>query len=328
MKSQHWWKPGMEGGLVSRAWAQVFIFPLPKLKRSELATSLQYKVQALLPSSEFPLITHFAQHEGKLYGVAILDRIPEPKPPLKNLMVGVPLILPKSWPSDCLLAVATEEDWEVHRFRNHILNASYPPIQSDSAVASRILDQNPDVPAYWIAPTPKLDLQAPKWAVTAPAWPDSHAWGISLSPPKEPRWPWLLAGFFILGGVFLMANTGIMILQDKKERNREWEAWLNTARTQIGTPDIQKQSNIQGEAQSGEPLKKVLTTLSTAWPSGVEIRRLELLNGKLTLTAKAASALSAMASLSTSPLGKQLRVIQIRPTVGGEEFDLEGKATP
>ena len=328
MKPAMWWKPGLSAGWLSRTWAQGYVFPLPALKRSELEVSLRFKVQALLPSPDLPLSTRFFSHQGTLYGLALLDRLPVPKPPTQDLFLGMPLVVPSSWPQSCLLAVATPEGWEIHAYEKRILSASYPPVQTGSPVVQKILAHYPEQRVFWTVPDQECNPVPPRWAQQAPDWPSTRPWGIPWNAPKQPRWPWVVGGLLLAAGLAAWVLAGSALLQGKQERNRQWESWLGSARTLAGAPALSAQKLAAAQSKAGEPLDDLLSALARAWPSGVEIRRLEVSDGKLSLTARAPSALTAVSNLSKQALGTRVRVVQIRPFPGGEEFDLEGKVAP
>jgi len=134
-----------------------------------------------------------------------------------------------------------------------------------------------------------------------------------------------LGGLVLIVGLSAWLFVGVDFLQGKQERNQRWELWVKTARTLVGPPALSAQKQQEAKLRSGEPLEEVLLDLSEAWRSDVEIRRFEMASGTISITARAPSALSAVAALGRRPVGTYLRVVQIRPVVGGEEFDLEGK---
>ena len=328
MKPSTWWRPGLTEGWLSRAWAQAFVFPLPALPKKELEASLRFKVQALVPSADVVVHTRIFRHQGAIYGLALLDRLPEPKPPVSDLFLGMPLVLPSSWPPECLLAVATPEGWEVHGYANRLLAVSYPPFQLHSAMAGKVLAQNSGKPLFWVAPDAAFVPTPPDGAQPAPGWPASHPWGIPWETPKESRGPWALGAVLLLVGIAALGVSVARGLEAKAERNQQWQNWLQSARTLAGAPALSAQRLAAGRAKAGEPLEDLLATFARVWPSGVEIRRFEVSDGKLTVTARAASALAAVSTLAQDPLGSRVRVVQIRPFPGGEEFDLEGKVNP
>lgn len=328
MKPVAWWQPGLTTGWLSRTWAQAFVFPLPSLARKELEASLRFKVQALVPSSEMVVNTRIFRHQGAIYGLALVDRLPEPHPPGGDLFLGMPLVLPGSWPAACMLAVATPEGWEVHGYEKRLLTSSYPPFQLNSAMVGKILDQNAGKPVFWTAPDPAFVPTPPEWAVPAPPWSLSRPWGIPWENPKEPRWPWGLGAVFLVVGTVALVAAASSGFQTKVERNQKWQNWLQSARSLVGAPALSAPKLAAAKAKAGEPLEDLLSAFARAWPSGVEIRRFEVADGKLSVTARAASALSAVSMLAKESLGSRVRVVQIRPLTGGEEFDLEGRVNP
>lgn len=326
MKGLVWWRPGGLGGLLSRKWAQVFVFPLPPLSPEERESSLRYRVQALLPASDVPLLFRTFEHRGQSYGLVIVDRLPDPKPS-SNLALGFPLVLPRTWPERCLLAVASPEGWEIQRYDKGVLAESFPPFQEGSSALKKVLDQNPNDRVFWVAPVDDLVPPPPKWAEPAPPWNPSRRWGVPWQPPSEPRWPWVLAALLLAIGIAGWSFAAWQNWDVKQERNQNWEHWLQTARPLVETPSDPARLEA-ARALKGESWQQVLSTLAEAWPEGVEIRRLEVFQGKVLLTAQAESALKAVAALAAQPKGANFKVLQIRPSAGKEEFDMEGKSAP
>ena len=322
-----WWQPGRTGGLVSRPWAQVFVFPLPSLRRADLDSSLRFKVQALLPGWEPRLQTRFFRHQGRLYGLALVDRLPDPHPEPNALFLGMPPVLPGTWPPRCLLAVASPEGWEIHSYVDGVLSVSYPPVQAGSPLVLKILGEASGVEVLTVVPDPAVTWEPIQGSRPAPPWPRRFAWPSPWSGVREVQWPWAVGSVLAATGVLLMVLAGYLSWESRVDRNEQWGQWVRTAKTMTGTPTTAKNLATLATA-AGERVPEVLAALGRVWPTGVVIRKLTLADSTLSVTARAPSALGAVSRLGQEPLVAQLRVVQIRPVAGGEEFDLQGKVSP
>ena len=322
-----WWQPGGEGGLVSRAWAQVYVFPMPRLKQAELDASIRFKVQAMLPSQDVEISTQSFEHSGQVYGLAIVDRFPDPRPSTKSIRVGHPVLLPKSWPKDCLLTVRSPEGWETHCFEQGELISSYPPIPHDSVMFNKIRQQHASKVLLAIDPA-NLGGKPPAEATAAPIWPARLPWGVSWTPAK-PRHYRILAGV-VMGtvGLFLVGMTAVQSLSSVQSEVSRWKDWVENAQQRLASDSGSTALSKDQQRLVGFDMAELLSDLSQAWPEGVKVTRLEVEGGKISLTARATSALSAVTKLKRSTLLSTLKVTQIRPVSGSEEFDMEGNLAP
>jgi hypothetical protein len=318
----NWWQPGMPGGLLSRRWAQAHVFPLPELKKEELEASLRFKAQALLPADELSMKTRLFRHGGKLFGLVLVDRLPADRPTDDKLSLGTLLQLPKTWPKKVLLAVESPEGWEVHRFEERLLAASFPPLSPSSTGFDRLKLNHPDHQLVWYSP--ETGATGPEGFEPCPGLPASMVWGIPWANPVPPKWPALLWTTAILLLVVGWGGGAWFQWDSKTQRNEQWRQWVKQAQRQAAQA-LPASTDKAVPEDGGIPLEEIFQALAADWPYDVTIRKGEIQVKKLVITAQARSALEAVGALGKDSHFKSIRVLEVRPGAGGEEFDLEGE---
>jgi hypothetical protein len=320
----NWWQPGMSGGLLSRRWAQAHVFPLPELKREELEASLKFKAQALLPSDDLALKTRLFRHRGKLFGLVLVDRLPAERPSDSQLTLGMPLLLPKNWPAKVLLAVETPDGWELHRYEDHLLRTSYPPLAAGSSGLARLMQEHAGFQFYWHSPEEGRYVAGPEGFDRCPDLPASQKWGIPWEDRAEPKWPavlWVLAVVLVVVG---WGGGAWLVWDAKAQQNDQWSHWLKQAQRQV-TGISQANADKVRAQDGGVPLEGIFSALAQDWGEGIAIQKAEINQEKLVLTVRSHSALAAVAALSKDRRFKNVKVLEIRPGSNAEEFDLEGE---
>jgi hypothetical protein len=126
--------------------------------------------------------------------------------------------------------------------------------------------------------------------------------------------------------LWFLAATNLLV--QKQERNQQWQQWLSLAEKQVGQRSLTAGEQEVQKGLGGVNVESLIDSLAQAWPQGVIVRRLHTAGSTVTLTATASSALTAVSALGQDSRWKQVRVIQIRPTAAGEEFDVEGILEP
>jgi hypothetical protein len=339
VKQQAWWSPNgsdspedLPGALLSYRWVQTFVFELPPLKRTELETSLRYKVQATLPvnAEDFVFHTQLFRHGKKMYGAAFMatatakDALPASA---RTLRVAAPLLLPKMSAPKVLLFVSTPEGLGGHYYEEGLLKASFAPVDpEDMELRARILARCPDAEIVGLAPDPRyglpVDLQEKEPAESTrtklldafPFW----------EPPPRRRFPQVVAAVLLAAGFALCIFSLWSSWSYRAQRNEIWKEWLKRTESVKAAPSYQEQTAGLLKAQ-GAPVPELFEHLAKAWGSDTRIVQLEWSQGKLALTAECPSALSSLRKLTADPWFRNIRVDDIRTQKDGSElFIVEG----
>jgi len=333
MKQNVWWSPnGSDGTLLSHRWVQAFVFELPPLKHAELQKTLRYKVQAMLPVNTEGLAFHtqlFRQGK-KTFGAAFLasevakDVLPVPA---KTLRVGVPLFLPKALATKALVFISTPEGLASYYYEERILRASFPPFDpDDKELRRRIIEKCPDAEIVGLQPDSRFplpsDLQEkePNETLRAKLWVALPLW--EPAPPR--RSPQVAAALLFAAGLTLCTLTLWRAWSARSERNQIWKAWLKRTESMMTAPSYQDQTAQLLKAQ-GAPVPGLFSHLAKAWGNDTRIVNLEWVQGKLTLSAVSASALTSLQKLTSDPWFRSIRIGDIRTQKDGSEiFVVEG----
>jgi hypothetical protein len=333
MKQHSWWSPERPAGtLLSSKWVQTYIFELPRLRQSELAASLHYKVQAMLPLKvdAFAFHTRFFSRGKINYGVAFIANEETQKQlsaSPSRLYVGVPLYLPKQAGESTLLFIVTPEGLSPHYYDKKVLKISFPPIPfEDLDLRAKIKSQYSQAEIWSIAPIPGtqlprdlVDYEAPKAAQKALA----DAFPL-LDEPRARLLP-LMAGIALaVIGIVLIQSALNREIVAREERNAAWKTWIaKTSQSMPTTASHDKASQLL--LAQGAPVPELFEHLARDWGESAKIDELDWAGGKLRLTATSRSALESARKLKADPWFRDIRVLDIKTQKDGmEELSLEG----
>jgi len=321
-----WWNPEARNGevLLSRRYVQAFVFALPVLKRTELETTLRYKVQTILPvqADAFAFRTQLVRNARQTFGAAFLatDEIRNlDNHAAKLLRLGFPLTVPAGWGPRVLLFVASPEGIEAHYYESSVLKNSFAPFAAaDQNLARRLLSLHQNVRVFGWAPDSRFPLPEGTWEPV----PSSIASLCPLWEPPPPRKFPTVAGIALLTcGLALIGWTAADTVHQRETRNTVWKTWLK----QAGAVPAAGPSRAALIQAAGLLVPDIFSRLARAWPVGTRIESLQWASGKLVLTAQSISALRSLQRLTADPWFRLLKIDDIHALKsGGEQFTVEG----